>query len=113
MSDILYSIFVDYLLPVTYFLLGAAAIGAIVLPLINSLSNPKMLLGSLIGVAVIGVIFLISYGTASGEVTDVYEKFNVDSSTSKLVGASINTMFTLMILGIVGIIITEVSKLFK
>ena len=53
---------VDIMLYGSYLLVIAAALGAIILPLINALDNPKSLLKSALGIVIIGVIYLISWG---------------------------------------------------
>jgi len=105
--------FVDIAILIAYGLLGLAALAAIIMPLINSIGNPKTLLKSLVGVVVIIILFGIAYAISGSEVTATYSKFGVDAGMSKYVGASLITMYLLVVISIVGIFATEISKLFR
>jgi len=105
--------FVDIAILVSYGLLGLAVLAAIVLPLINSLGNPKSLLKGLLGVVFILILYGIAYAISGNEVTASYTKFGVDAGLSKFVGASLTTMYLLVIISIVGIVFTEIAKIFK
>lgn len=105
--------FVDIGLYVAYGLLIIAALAAIILPLVNSFSNPKSLVKAGIGIAVLVVLFLIGYVLASDEVTSKYTTLGVGEGISKFVGGALITMYILFIVAIVSIIITEVNKAFK
>ena len=103
-----------YGLYAAYILVGIALIAAIVLPIIQSISDPKSLLGTVVGVVIIAVLFFIGFSIATDEVTNVYINNNVtEPTTSKMIGGAIITMYILIILAIVGIVITEVTKVFK
>jgi hypothetical protein len=93
--------------------LGLAALAAIILPLINSIGNPKTLLKSLVGIVLILILFAIAYVISGNEVTATYSKFGVDAGMSKYVGASLITMYLLVVISIVGIFFTEISKIFR
>ena len=103
--------FVNIALYVSYLLVILAALGAIVLPLINALGNPKSLVKSLIGVAALGVIFLVSWGIAGNEVTTVYTKFDITSTSSKVIGGVLITTYILMGVAVISIIFSEVRKI--
>jgi hypothetical protein len=105
--------FVDIAILVAYGLLGLAALAAIILPLINSLGNPKTLLKGLAGIVFILILYGIAYAISGSEVTATYSKFGIDSGMSKYVGASLITMYLLVVISIVGIIFTEISKVFR
>ena len=98
-------------LKLTYVLLVIGVLAALVMPLVQAvMSDPKSLIKSLIGLGIIGVVYLIGYAMAGSEVTAHYTEFGIDSGISKMVGGLLNTMYLLMIVAIVGIIFTEVSK---
>ncbi len=106
--------FVDISLYLTYALFFAGLILAIGAPIANMIQNPSAAKGSLIGVIGIGVIFLIGYLLASGEVKPAYEAFGITTETgSKLVGASLISMYILIIIAFVAIIWDSVSKFLK
>jgi hypothetical protein len=105
--------FIDIGLYVSYGLLLIAAIAAIILPLINSFSNPKSLVKSGIGIAVIVILFVIGYIIADSGVTTKYTTLGVGEGESKFVGGALLTMYMLFIIAIVGIVITELNKAIK
>lgn len=98
----------------TYVLLGVGVVAVIIMPLVQALtSDPKSLLKSAMGLGAILVIYLIGYALASNEVTAKYIEFGVDSTTSKLVGGLLITMYILITGAIGGIIFTEFHKVAK
>jgi len=102
-----------YGLYAAYLLAGLGVILAIVLPLINALSNPKALLGAAVGLIGIAIVFFIGYSISSSEVTTVYTKFGITESSSKFIGGALITMYLLVGLALVSIVFTEVNKIFK
>jgi hypothetical protein len=95
-------------------LVGIAILAAVILPLINSLSHPKALIKSAVGVAFVGVVFLIGWIFAGNEVTSGYITNGItDEGSSKLVGGALSAMYILFILAVVGIVITELKKAFR
>ena len=103
----------DIYLYVAYGLFGLAAAMAIILPLINSLSNPASLAKSAIGIGVLVVFFIIAMMISTGEVNPTYTKFGVDAVMSKRIGGVIILMYLLVGASVVGIVATELHKLFK
>lgn len=103
----------SYALPFSYVLCVVATVGAVVLPLVNSLSSPKKLLGTLTGVAVLVLLYFISYAISDSEVTARYTVFDITETGSKAIGGSLIMVWILMIIASVGIVVTEVSKFFK
>ena len=97
----------------TYALIGVAVISVVVLPLIKALDDPKTLVGTGIGLGVLLVVFGISYAIAGNEVLPKYTEWGVDAGISKLVGGLLTTMYLFLGGAIVGIVYTEVSKVFK
>ncbi len=102
------NIVVNYGLPAAFILLGLAALAAILLPLINSFSNPRSLLKSGIGIVVLAVIFIIGWSMSTGEMNAT---FDVTESTSKIIGGALSTMYILFILALVGIVFSEINKI--
>jgi hypothetical protein len=103
-----------YGLYAAYILVGIALIAAIILPIINSINDPKSLLGTVVGLVIIAVLFFIGFSIATDEVTNVYINNNVtEATTSKMIGGAIITMYILILLALVGIVVTEVTKVFK
>ncbi|MDH5598965.1 MAG: hypothetical protein OEY34_07565 [Cyclobacteriaceae bacterium] len=97
-----------------YVLFIVALISAVVLPLINAMSNPKSLLFSLGGIAILGVIFLVGWVLSGDEVTAKYISKGVESaSVSKLIGGGLTMMYILFIIAVVGIVFSEINKALK
>lgn len=103
--------FVDIMLYGSYLLVIVAALGAIVLPLINALGNPKSLLKSALGIVIIGVIYLISWGVSGDEVTARYIKFDITSTSSQVIGGVLITTYLLMGIAVLSIIYSEIRKI--
>jgi len=104
---------VDIALYLSYGLIIVAALGAIVLPLINSFSDPGSLIKTGAGIGALLVVFFVAYAMAGSEVTPLYSIHGVDATLSRIVGAALITMYILFIITVVSIIFTEVSKLFR
>lgn len=104
---------IDIMLYVSYFLVAAAAIAAIVLPLIKSLNDPRSLITMGAGIVGIVVLFLIAYAISDNEVLPAYAREGVGPTESKLIGGTLITMYMLIILALGSIAVTEVSKLFR
>lgn len=102
------NIFVNYGIPAAFILLVIASLAAIILPLINSFSNPRALLKSAIGIAVLAVIFLIGWSMSTPE---VYAQFGVTEGTSKIIGGALITMYILFAIALVGIVASEIYKI--
>ena len=103
-----------YGLYAAYALVGIALLAAVLMPLIQAFGNPRALLGALIGVVAIAVLFFIGYSLAGSEILPVYVKNNVTSEvTSKMIGGSIITVYILVIVALVGIVVSEVTKIFN
>jgi len=106
-------IFVDYLIPLSEFLVIGGSLAAVILPLINALKDPKDLMKSLMGVGVMAVIFLISYGISGNEVTPLYTQFFVDAGLSKLIGGSLIMCYVLGVISIIGIVVNSIMKFIR
>jgi uncharacterized membrane protein len=102
---------VDIMLYGSYLLVIVAALGAIVLPLINALDNPKSLIKSGLGIVIIGVIYLISWGISGDEVTARYLKFDITSTSSQVIGGVLTTTYILMGIAVISIIYSEIRKI--
>lgn len=106
-------IIADYGLRAAYILVILAAIVAVVMPIVKSIQDPKSIIGSLVAIAALLVVYFIGYLIAGDEVTPKYIEFDVDASMSKLIGGALTMFYILLVVAFLGIIYTEVSKLFK
>ena len=103
--------FVDIGLWAAIIMVGIGGLAAIVMPIINSLSDPKSLIVSVAGIVILGVIFLISYAISSDEVTANYITYNVTTPTmSKVVGGGLTMMMILAIITAIGVVFSEIYK---
>jgi hypothetical protein len=103
----------DIYIYISYALIIIAAIAAIILPLISALGNPRALLMTGLGVLLLVVLYFVAYGVSGSEVTEVYTKHNVGPDLSKITGGALIMMYMLLFIAIIGILYTEVSKIFK
>lgn len=100
----------------SYFMFAVAALGAIVLPLVNSFNEPEKLKKGLIGLGALLVVFLISWGIAGDELRTLYIDAESPVNTagmSKLIGGTITMVYVLMGIAVVGIVYTEITKAIK
>ena len=103
----------DIFLYLGYTLVIISAVAAILLPLVNAIGNPQSLLKSGLGVLLIVVLYFIAYAFSGSEVTQEYSKYNVGPEMSKIVGGTLIMGYLLLVLALVGILLTEVNKMFK
>ena len=104
---------IDIALYASYALVLIALVGAVVLPLIQAFGQPKNLAKIGLGVLVIGVIYLVAWAISGNEVTQIYTNFGVDASLSKIVGGMLIMVYILMATLVLGLVYSEVSKVFK
>ncbi|SMG12371.1 hypothetical protein SAMN05661096_00497 [Marivirga sericea] len=104
---------VNIMLYAAYLLVIIAALGAIVLPLISALSNPKSLLKSVLGVVVIGVVYIVGWAISGDEVTAKYIEFDITNTSSKVIGGVLITTYLLMAIAVISIVYSEISKIIR
>lgn len=105
--------FSEFGLKLTYFLIIVAAAGAILAPLVTTiLNNPKALLYTGGAVAVLAVIYFIGVGMETGEAKIIGGR-EVSADLSQNVGGALKMMYILIVLAVVGIVYTEISKFFR
>jgi uncharacterized membrane protein YvlD (DUF360 family) len=91
----------------SYILIVLCALAAIIIPLIQSFSDPKSLIKSGLATVVMVVVFFICYALADGNAE------GTDETTSKYVGAGILTTYVFFFVAIGGIVYSEISKMLK
>ncbi|MFT6969931.1 MAG: hypothetical protein ACJAXX_000494 [Roseivirga sp.] len=114
---------IDLGLYASYILLGVAAVAAIGMNFVNAFNNPKTLVKSGIGIVALAIVFFIGYSLAPTEIDLVsqraFEANDVDPSaastltTYKLIGGAMTTTLVLIIVAVVGLIYSSVSRVFK
>jgi len=105
--------YINFVLGFSYILLGVAIIAIVVLPLIKSFDDPKSLVEVGSGILALGVLYFIAWLIAGNEVTEVYAKHDVGPELSKVVGGTLIMVYVLVVVAIVGIVYTEITKLLK
>ena len=116
----------DYGLAVAYILLGICALGVIIFPIIQSVSNPKILIKPLIGVVAIAALFFLFRSMDTSGISSAYyplveswpELSTEDAEVRSLaithnVGAALIVTYILGAISVLGIFVTELSKYFR
>lgn len=96
-----------------YILLAIAVAAAIIFPIVNSLSNPRSLVRSGVGIAAIIVLFGLSYALSDSTITNSAIVAGLDEGSVKLVGAGLIMLYLVFILAVLALIYSELSKAFK
>lgn len=91
-------------------LIVVGVILSLVLPIITNISNPVVFIRPVIGLVIIGLVFLIAYLNAS---SDVATNLIAEESTVKLGDALILTSIIVIGLGLVATLASEVVKMIK
>lgn len=100
--------FINISLWTGYVLVAVSAVLAILLPLINAIDDPKVLLKGVIGLIGLVIVFFIGYALADGTAVG-----NVSDGVSKFVGGALIMMYVLTIGALGGIVYTEIAKIIK
>lgn len=107
------NIFVEIGFYLTYVLLIAAVLVAVVFPIIHLVGDFKKARTALLGILGLAVILGIGYVMSPGELGEAAIKMEVSSTVVKIVGGGITATFILVGLAIVAAVYSEVSKFFK
>jgi hypothetical protein len=103
----------DIGLYIFYVLLFVAVAAALVFPLINSFKAPADLIGTGIGIAVILVLFGVSYGLSDSQVSRAAIAMGLSESSVKLISAGLIMFYIVLVLAILALIYSEISKALK
>jgi hypothetical protein len=103
----------DFGLYTFYALLLIAVASAVIFPLVNSIKEPATLIKTGLGVAGIVVLFVISYALSGSEVNVRAAAAGVTESGSKLIGAGLIMFYITLVLSILALIYSEISKAFR
>jgi hypothetical protein len=98
---------------VGYFLFAIAVIAMVVLPLMNTIKNPGVLVKSGIGIGALVVLFAISYVMADSNVSPIAKSLGETESSVKLIGAGLIMLYITFFLSIIGLVYSEVTKVLK
>ncbi len=101
----------NYGIVLTYILLAAATLAALVFPIMHLVSHPKKAKEVGVGIAALLFIYIIATLFASNEVTEHSAKFNVTATESKQVGTGLIVFYILAVGAVISATYTEVSKM--
>lgn len=97
----------------SYVLFFIALGAAIIFPLLYVIQDPKGVIKSLVGIVGLVVLFIVCYALSGNEVTAKYASLGVGEASSKLIGAVLIMFYLTLLISIVGIIFSEISKALK
>ena len=101
---------IDTFLYITYAMVFIALASTLGFALWGLVKNFKKAKATIFGAVGLIVIFFISYALSSSE---VYEKFAIGESTSKVIGGTLIMLYIVFVGTFLTAIYAEVSKLFK
>ena len=105
---------IDIGLYVAYFLFFIALGAAIIFPLLSLVKHPKSLGKSGLGVGGLVVLFGIAYALSGGELSPKWAGLGVTTEfNSKMIGAGLTMFYFVIIIAIIAMIYSEISKAFK
>lgn len=96
---------------ITEIVLGLGIIITLAFSMGQLFMTPKAALRALASVAFLGILYFISYLSASGSIdAPVYQEFNISSTESKLIGSLIYLVYILGGLSILAIIYSAINS---
>ncbi len=99
---------------VAYVLVILGVVLAVVFPLINAISQPKLLAKAGIGVVAAIIVFGIGYALSDSMLSAKFIQYGVNTEgLSQGIGGAIKMVYILMGIAVAGIAYTEFSKAFK
>lgn len=96
-----------------YLLLIFAVGAAAVLPLMYAIKTPGAFVRSLYGVGALAVIFIVSYVISGSDVTQAQAAIGVSEFSSKMIGAGLIMFYISLVVAVIGMIYSEISKALK
>ncbi len=96
-----------------YTLLIVAVLAAVILPLIKAVQSPGDLIKSLYGVVALVVVFGIAYAVSGSSVRTTWAVMGVGEGMSRMIGAGLLTFYIVLVIAFIGLIFSEISKVFK
>jgi hypothetical protein len=99
---------------IAYILVALGIVLAVVFPLINAISQPKLLVKAGIGLVSVIIVFGIGYLLSDSATSARFIQYGVDTpGLSQGIGGALKMVYLLMGIAVVGIVVTEFSKAFK
>lgn len=104
---------IDFGIYVNYFLFGLSIVALILLEGFNLVKDTKALIKTAIVIVGLVILFFIAYSISTNEVTVKYAALGVGPGMSQMIGAGLFMLYIFLFVSIVGIIVSEVLKMFK
>jgi len=104
---------VDIGLYAAYIMVVVALLGAVVLPIVNAASQPKLLIKPIAALLGLIVLFFIGYAFAGSGLNPRALATGVTPGISKMVGGGLICMYVLFAAALIGIVFTEINKALK
>jgi len=95
-----------------YALLGGSILAAVGLTIYNALKDTKGLVYSAGAIGVLVVLFGVSYVMSDGVLSASAKAMGVDESSSRMIGAGLIMFYIMLLVSILGLVVSEVRKLF-
>jgi len=104
---------IDIGLYISFILLAVASASSVVMPLLHAIKHPAGMVKSLLGIGGLVVLFIVAYSLSGSELSSKAIALGVDESGSKMIGAGLILFYFVLLLSIVGVIYSEISKALK
>lgn len=101
--------FVSFGMMLTYI----TAILAVLAAIFSLFIDPTQIKGVAIGAIAFLVVLGVAYGMSDGSDYEMYAKFDITESTSKMVSMGLNTFIILGILAVASVLYSAISSMFK
>jgi hypothetical protein len=105
----------NYFLTWAYILAGIAVIAAVGFPIIQMITNPKSGLKALISVGALGLLLFLTYQLGDGTTLNIpgYDGPDNVPSRLKMTDMVLFSVYGMVVISILTLLYTEISKLFK
>ncbi len=103
----------DIGLYLSFILLGVAIASAVAMPLLHAIKHPAGMVKSLFGIGGLVLLFLLAYSLSGSELAPKAIALGVDEAGSKLIGAGLILFYFVLLISVLGLIFSEVNKVFK
>ena len=97
---------------VCYALLGGSVLAAVGLTIFNALKDLKGLIYSAGALVVLLALFGLSYALSDGNLSTSAKALGVDEAGSRMIGAGLILFYIMLLTSILGLVVSEVRKLF-
>jgi NADH:ubiquinone oxidoreductase subunit 6 (subunit J) len=106
-------ILIDIFLYLSYALIIGGVASAIIFAVTQLAKNPSKAKNTLIGLAILVVLFGLGFALSSGELNAKFVELKTSSETVKTVGAGLVSLYILAVAALVIVVLTEIKGLFK